>query len=330
MTAQSLPAMTDLADQLSLWPITAPGRLTPVPHSENRVYRVTDAGGKRYILRLHRPGYHDRAAIESELDWIAALASDTDVLVPEVISAISGTRIAELQLRGEKAPQLAVLFKENTGELPDESDVRLNEIFEALGAASARCHMHVATWHKPQGFKRPDWTIATTLGRDGIWGDWRAAPGLSAHDTDTLATTEEQLLADFAGYGHAPDRFGLIHNDMRPSNFLWHAGTLRLIDFDDCGFSWFIADFAASVSWFEDDPRVPELFRHWRNGYETHRTLSTSDIAMAGPAVMARRMLLLAWIASRSETDLAAAQAAGFVAGTVQLARRYLRGEPLV
>ena len=51
---------------------------------------------------------------------------------------------------------------------------------------------------------------------------------------------------------------------------------------------------------------------------------------MAGSALMARRMLLLAWTASRSETDLAAARNQGFAAGTVALARRFLKGEALV
>ena len=36
--------------------------------SENATYQVDDpASGKRTVLRIHRPGYHSRAAIESEL-----------------------------------------------------------------------------------------------------------------------------------------------------------------------------------------------------------------------------------------------------------------------
>ena len=321
--------MTELAAQLNAWPVALPVSLEPVPHSENRVYRVRDAKSRRFILRLHRPGYHNAIEVQSELAWIGALRRESGLLVPEVVPTRDGQSIARLSLAGEPSQRLAVLFVENAGEQPDETDPRLPEIFAALGAAAARCHLHVQTWQKPDGFLRPDWTIAGMIGRRGIWGDWRAAPGLSDKDAAILMQAEARLLARFDAYGMAPDRYGLIHNDLRPSNFLWHDGRLRLIDFDDCGFGWFVADFAASVSWFETDPRVPALFASWRAGYGQHRTLTETDIQMVDPALMTRRMLLLAWSASRAETDLAIARAQGFAAGTVALAQRYLDGERL-
>ena len=35
--------------------------------SENATYKVRDAGGGEYALRVHREGYHSRSAIASEL-----------------------------------------------------------------------------------------------------------------------------------------------------------------------------------------------------------------------------------------------------------------------
>ncbi|MBU1174479.1 MAG: phosphotransferase [Alphaproteobacteria bacterium] len=322
--------MTSFLEYLVRWPLVPPLSLTPIPRSENLVFRLRDGQGGRFILRLHRPGYHTLAEVMSELNWIAALRHDTGLQVPEVVPARDGSPVLPLPVAGETSPRLAVLFVENPGVLPNENDPDLPGLFSALGAAAALCHLHAASWVRPVGFARPDWTIATTLGANGIWGDWKAAPGLSDADLVVLAKTEMRLMKLFDAYGTASDRFGLIHNDMRPSNFLWHDKRLRLIDFDDCGFSWFIADFAASVSWFEADPRVPDLFRRWLEGYRRHRALSDADIAMAGPAVMARRLLLLAWSASRAETDLAAAHAKGFAEGTVKLARKFLDGVGLV
>ncbi len=322
--------MTLSSEQLAPWPVAQPVAIAPIPHSENLVFRLTAADGQCFILRAHRAGYHTETAIASELAWITALGRDTEVEVPEIVAASNGAEIVRVKIDGEPAPRLAVLFRENAGDLPDENDPRLPQIFEALGAAAAQCHNHVLSWRRPAGFTRPDWSIPGMLGPSGIWGDWRNAADLSLSDKVALGEAELELFARFNAYSSGPDRFGLIHNDMRPSNFLWHQNRLRLIDFDDCGFGWFIADFAASVSWFEDDPRVPELFARWLAGYTRHRALSGADIAMAGPAVLARRMLLLAWTASRAETDLTAAHVDGFAAGTAQLARRLLRGEMLV
>lgn len=319
----------DIGAQLVLWRDHPPFKIVPIALSENRVYLVTDGRGEAFILRLHRPGYHTRGEILSELDWISALSRETDLLVPEPVCGGNGEWLQSLRLAREPAPRDAVLFRANPGELPDATDLRLPDIFVALGNAAALSHLHAIDWSKPGGFSRPEWSIAAMLGPNGLWGDWRAALGLDAADLAVLAKAEAKISAAFAEYGRGTNRFGLIHNDMRPSNFLWHENRLRLIDFDDCGFGWFVADFAAAISWFEDAEIVPDLFRKWCEGYCTRRNLSTADLAMFTPAIMARRMLLLAWSASRGETDLARANADEFLTRTLRLATRFLDGEPL-
>jgi Ser/Thr protein kinase RdoA (MazF antagonist) len=39
-----------------------------------------------------------------------------------------------------------------------------------------------------------------------------------------------------------------------------------VIDFDDCGWGWLLYDFGTAVSFFEHDPRVPELTEAWVRG----------------------------------------------------------------
>ena len=60
--------------------------LTLLNVSENATYAVDDlATGERSVLRVHRPGYHTRAAVESELAWIQALRAEHVVATPEVL-----------------------------------------------------------------------------------------------------------------------------------------------------------------------------------------------------------------------------------------------------
>ena len=53
-------------------------------------------------------------------------------------------------------------------------------------------------------------------------------------------------------YGTDIDRFGLIHADMRLGNLLVDGERVTLLDFDDCGFGWFLYDLAASLSLLRD------------------------------------------------------------------------------
>jgi Ser/Thr protein kinase RdoA (MazF antagonist) len=100
---------------------------------------------------------------------------------------------------------------------------------------------------------------------------------------------------------------------------------VKVIDFDDCGFSWFMYDFATAVSFMEDHPSVPELRDAWVRGYRSEARLDAAAEAELQTFVMLRRLLLVAWIGSHHTFAPEAAElGAGFTAGTCALAEEYL------
>jgi Ser/Thr protein kinase RdoA (MazF antagonist) len=127
-------------------------------------------------------------------------------------------------------------------------------------------------------------------------------------------------------YGQPNHRFGLVHADLRLANLLIDRGRLGIIDFDDCGFSWFFYDFAAAVSFMEHEPIVAELQNAWLEGYRRITPVSEADEAMLPVFVMLRRMLLTAWIASHSDAETARRLGTEYTEGTVAMGERFLRG----
>ena len=125
-------------------------------------------------------------------------------------------------------------------------------------------------------------------------------------------------------FGTTPDRYGLIHADLRLANLLVHGDDTYVIDFDDCGWSWYLYDLGAALSFIEDDPRVPELVDAWTRGYRRIRALPVDDEAEIPTFVMMRRLLLVAWIGSHSGTDLSRSMGAAYTTGSCELAERYL------
>ena len=271
------------------------------------------------ILRLHRANYHTRRAIECELAWSAALTREGGVSTPQFFAGCNGDAIQTVyadELGGERH---MVMFAFLDGSEPDPSQ-DLVKPFEQLGRIAAKTHNHSVRWRGPSPFVRPSWVEETVFGERATWGDWRAAPHIDWEVRAILERLETTVTDRLEAFGKPPERFGLIHADMRLTNLLINKGETRLIDFDDCGFGWFLYDFAASVSFMEEHPQVPALKQAWIQGYRSERQLSAADEREIETFVMFRRMALLAWLGSHGEVAKVQELAPTFAEGTAKLA----------
>ena len=321
---QSLTHLQTLAEgALALWDIPSNATLRLINVSENTTYLVEAPDGFKAVLRVHREGYHSRRAIECELAWLNALRADQIVTVPGYFTGRDGEAIQKASTQSLTGSRFLVLFHFVEGETPDLSR-DMTSGFEELGAIAARCHNHVLTWQMPAPFERLVWDIDAVFGDAPTWGNWRDAPGVTENTRMVLENVEKTLRQRLTAYGTAPERYNLIHADMRLANLLVGASGTRLIDFDDCGFGWFMYDFAAAISFIEDDPQVPALKAAWLKGYRTVRPLAAEDEAEMDSFVMLRRMALLAWIGSHIEAPEPQKLAPDFAARTAALGQDWL------
>ena len=301
---------------LSLWPLPTGALARRINVAENVTYLI-EATGYRAVLRVHRVGYHTRRAIECELAWSQALSAEGSVPTPRVIS---GRNSAAVQVLGA---HFAVLFEFVPGEHPDEDD-DLVVSFEGLGMIAARAHEHAMRWDRPEPFERLSWDAEAVFGAEATWGDWRNAPNVTRDVKDVLEKVEARVTERLLAFGRGPERFGLIHADMRLANLLIEGETTRVIDFDDCGFGWFLYDFASAISFMEDHPQVPALRAAWVAGYRSVRALPESDEREISSFVMLRRMALLAWIGSRAGAPEPEKYAPDFARVSAELGAAYL------
>ncbi|CAN5463490.1 hypothetical protein BH10PSE7_BH10PSE7_43170 [soil metagenome] len=291
--------------------------------SENATFRVDAPDGRRWALRLHRKGYHSRNAIASELAWVAALRGGSKVITPLAVPGRDGELIQTAGIPGH-APRHAVLFDWETGSEPAETD--LLEHFPTLGRVTGEMHNFTRSWTPPPGFERFTWDFETALGAQGHWGSWRDGMGMDSDKAALFQKAADRIRDRLAAFGKSPDRFGLVHCDMRLANLLLDGKTTKVIDFDDCGFSWYLYDCATALSFIEDRPDVPGLIAAWVAGYRDVAPLSAEEEAEIPTLVMLRRLLLVAWIGSHSQTDLAKSMGVAYTNNTVPLAHAFLKG----
>jgi Ser/Thr protein kinase RdoA (MazF antagonist) len=289
--------------------------------SENGTFRIDDPVQGRSVIRVHRTDYHTRQAIFGELDWISALRGDGVVNTPAYLPALNGEPIVTARRTGGDE-RFVARFAWVEGSEPTED--RLQQDFGQLGAIAARLHDHATRWRRPNGFSRFIWDYDTSLGEHGHWGRWQDGLAMDAEALDILTRCSGRIKERLDHYGKCSDRFGLIHADMRLANLLVHGDDVTVIDFDDCGLSWFMYDLGSSLSFIEHEPYVPQLVDAWVTGYRTVKELRIEDEAELPTFIMLRRLLLVAWIGSHLSTETAQVMGEEYTSTSCRLAEEYL------
>jgi Ser/Thr protein kinase RdoA (MazF antagonist) len=304
--------------------------------SENVTFLVSDGGVHTMVVRLGRPGYAESTDhVRSELVWVEALQRDAGVPTPSPVRGADGDFVQFL-LDGSGATWSAVAFEFVAGEiLEDRADYA--DHFGEIGRITAGLHGHARGWTPPGSFRRFSWELTDMVGADARWGDWRGAAVptdagvLGAADLAMLERAESAAFAALssAGVDHSPEHWGLIHGDLRPSNVMTQDGSsLAVIDFDDCGYGYYLYDFGAALTFYEHRPEALRMAASWLDGYRSVTPLSSADLSVAAALSMLRRLTMLGWATTHRADALPADLWEENLPGTVEVGARYL-ADPL-
>ncbi|MGJ7920827.1 phosphotransferase enzyme family protein [Neobacillus sp. LXY-4] len=334
MTAMENPAPYDplqffhkLAEQaLTKYQYTKNATVRLLNYSENITYLVeSNEAPYRSVLRVNRPGYHSKEELEAELIWIEAILSNSSIVVPEPIAGTNGEYVQVITRDQQGNPYHCVMFTFLDGRAPDEENEQgLVAEFEKLGEITARLHNQSQTWTTINPINRPTWDFETMLGSTPKWGRWQDGIEVTPERRLLFQRVAETIKQRLSKFGKTSERYGLIHADLRLANLLVEDGTIKVIDFDDCGYSWYLYDLATALSFIEHKENVPELIQAWLTGYKKLRSISEEEELEIPTFIMLRRLLLVAWIGSHIDNDTAKSMGAAFTDQTVNLAEKYL------
>ena len=280
------------------------GSLLFLQYFGNIIYRVDIPGydhhrqddgiyvPNRYILRIH--GMCDADAIRSEMTWLAALTREADLPVPAPVPARDGSLLVSLHTETIPKDRVITLMRWLDGRRY-QAGLRPKHM-HALGEVLARLHAFAAGWQAPDGFSRPQWDWDTMLG--GSLFDRRVEElvdhmPLRFREPFLGLSSEARTVMDSLGKG--PDAFGMIHADLYPENVLFKAGRAYPIDFEDCGFGFWMWDIAVALchwAWGSDWERMRDAFHA---GYTQNRSLSEYQWSKLDLFVAAQFATMLLW-----------------------------------
>lgn len=306
-------------------PIKACARL--MQFSENATYLIYEenSGQELGVLRISRPGYHTIEELEAEIVWIQEIRKTTDLHVTKPITGKDGEYIQRI-VAADSKEYFCIMTQYLTGITPDENDERaVKKQFNQLGEITAKLHRQTQMWNGAKKLQRIHWSYDNMIGATPIWGKWQAAADLTQEMIKTLTQTSQVIKKRLEQFGRTKDNYGLIHADLRLANLVVESEQVKIIDFDDCGFGWHLHDLASAMSFIETKPIMPELVEAWLTGYRKILPLNDIECREIGTFIMQRRLQLMAWMASHSESTPVQKLNDGFTEGTVELAETYLR-----
>jgi Ser/Thr protein kinase RdoA (MazF antagonist) len=119
--------------------------------SETALYRVDTAQG-RFALRLHPPGRMPEAVLRSELAWLATLAHEAALWVPEPVATPDGETLVTCPSPDGAGYRLASLFRW----MPGRHKLRGLTAPDAyrMGRCLGELHAFAAGYAPPVGFTR--------------------------------------------------------------------------------------------------------------------------------------------------------------------------------
>lgn len=217
-----------------------------VSHYVNTVFRLTTASGS-YVVRVHRSVDRTAREVAGELAWLDALAREKGIRVPRVRRTRDGQAIVMVSVP-EDSRKLPVTVLDW---MPGRSIGAEKEShhFEKLGRMTAALHRHARAWRPRAKLERPRYDSRNVFQADlpariaDALGAARAPPVNAALSTlqARLQKAEEQL-------GTGADVFGFIHGDLSFGNVLFDKEMAVPIDFDDCGFGYYLHDLAVPLA----------------------------------------------------------------------------------
>ena len=288
-----------------------PARLSWLGYSGNAVFKVISPGGI-YVLRLHLPGKVRAEYLESELTWLQNLRQNTGLLAPSPVplpdtaqdkvtdnapdnsSKVLYTTVKPAQLA--PGAVLCSLFEFIAGEPKSAQSLSSADVY-AVGLYLGKLHRE-GQFVAAAGFLRPSMDWQGMFGAESPYAVQDAIIAPSAEQADIFAQVEKRLRAALSAIDRNARNFGLIHGDLLAKNILFRAELPLALDFEYCGWGYFLYDLAPLL-WqlkCERAAEYPQLEAAMWRGYISQTGLDEDLRVQLEAFIAARQLLSCRWL----------------------------------
>jgi Ser/Thr protein kinase RdoA (MazF antagonist) len=238
----------------------------------------------------------DMDTILGELTWLDALRQEAGLPVPEPVPTLDGKLLTKISTPGVPHGKVVSLMRWINGK-------HLSNRFrpahlKALGRLVAKLHRFAAGWQPPDGFSRFHWDWGGLFGKNGI---------LCGHSTEELVaslpkrfrtpyeTVSQEVQSVMEEFGKGPDAYGMIHADLYPDNILFKDDAPRIIDFEGCGFGYWMYDIGVALSQWAWTEEWSQMLDSFMEGYMEIRPIEDRQLKHLDLFIAAQYAVMVLW-----------------------------------
>jgi Ser/Thr protein kinase RdoA (MazF antagonist) len=275
--------------------------LAPLGVSQNWMFELRTEDGRRFAVRVNRPGMRTPLDIASEMHWLAALRRDTDLVVPEPIPDRDGRPVQVVAGPGRQPGviedhAIAVFGWIDGATVGDRIGPRTAR---AMGEALGRLQDHADRFVPPVPFTTSRLARAYTFGSRPEVLDEGAPehPWFPRERRERIERAAVRVQGRIDALHADPAALRFLHIDLHAANVKRQpGGGLALLDFDDSRWAHPAQDVGIALYYLWVRPRGEALWDAWAEGYASVRGDLPADRATLETLVAGRQVDLLSFV----------------------------------
>jgi Ser/Thr protein kinase RdoA (MazF antagonist) len=265
----------------------------------NTLFRVDTCDGKKFVIRINRPGERSRAEIQAEMDWLASLSAETALPVPNPLTNRQGECVTTIEAPGVPHARHCVVFSWVPGR--DLHHSMTPENYRKLGVFTTYLHDHARQFQIPAGALPRSMDRVNPFLFDGkheIWEAEHSHPLITPKRKNTYQATAERVQAYLDSLFNSGRPPILIHADLHQGNIRIHRGQVQALDFDDCALGYPVQDVGITFFYAQNHPAYAELRAAYTEGYQDRRAWPEQSPGEVETIIASRQLQLITLLTS--------------------------------
>ena len=283
--------------------------LTFLQGGKQAVYRVRAprgsagerAGTHGWLLRVHTSPDQPPEMVHSEMQWLRAIQRDLPGVAPAPLTNLAGEDLTFIPIEGVPADFFCSMTRWVEGRCYLRRYGPGAEALYKVGHLMARLHQHGRQFVPPPWFRCRLWNSEALFGRNSGYFPRSGATMLNSAERKLFDLAIERFREAEACLGTGQEVFGLIHGDLIQTNYVFHEGEARAIDFADFGRGHFLYDIGVTLFGLWGRDRRGEQRAAFIRGYQELLPLSQEHVNWIDTFACGRAVALGHWLMGMAE-----------------------------